>query len=96
MLTLKWRPEADADVEAIFTYIAQRNLAAATRLRNAIQACAERLPQHPYMYRRGRRADTREAVVHPNYILIYRDGIDAVEVLNVIHSRRQYPPGDEG
>ena len=70
MLTLRWRPEADADVEAIFTYIAERNFSAATKLRNAILACAERLPDHPYMYRRGRLPDTREAVVHPNYILI--------------------------
>lgn len=47
------------------------------------------------MYRRGRLPDTREAVVHPNYILIYQVGIDSVEVLNVIHSRRQYPPADD-
>jgi len=44
------------------------------------------------MYRRGRLPDTREAVEHPNYILIYEVGIVAVEVLNVIHSRRGYPP----
>jgi len=29
---------------------------------------------------------------HHDYALIYQVGIDAVEVLNVIHSRRQYPP----
>lgn len=48
------------------------------------------------MYRTGRIPGTREAVVHPNYILIYQVGIDSVEVLNVIHSRREYPPaGDQ-
>jgi len=36
-------------------------------------------------------AGTREAVVHPNYILIYRVLDDRVEVVNVVHARQQYP-----
>ena len=48
------------------------------------------------MYRAGRIRGTREAVVHPNYILIYRVGSDAVEIVNVIHSRQQYPPEPTG
>ena len=43
------------------------------------------------MYRPGRAPGTREAVVHPNYILIYEVGADAVEVMRVIHARREYP-----
>ena len=30
-------------------------------------------------------------VSHPNYILIYRVTTVAVEILNVVHSRQQYP-----
>lgn len=56
-----------------------------------IEACAERLPQFPYMYRAGRFAGTREAVAHPNYILIYRVTTQAVEILAVVHARREYP-----
>ena len=63
----------------------------AMRLQARFEECAERLTAHPFMYRSGRVAGTREAVAHPNYILIYKVGADAVEVLNVIHSRRQYP-----
>jgi toxin ParE1/3/4 len=33
---------------------------------------------------------TREAVVHPNYILVYRVG-ECIEVLAVLHARQQYP-----
>ncbi len=44
------------------------------------------------MHRTGRLPGTREAVVHPNYILVYRVGSDVVEVVNVLHSRQQYPP----
>lgn len=47
------------------------------------------------MHRPGRIIGTREAVVHPNYILVYEVGIDAVEVMSVVHSRRQYPPESE-
>jgi len=91
VLTLVWRDGARADVRAIFDYIAERDLAAAVRLREAIHACAERLPAHPLMYRPGRVDGTREAVVHPNYILVYRVTGEAVEILNVVHTRRQYP-----
>ena len=91
MLSLIWRDSARADVRAIFTYIADRNVSAAERLCATIEACAERLPEHPYLYRPGRVEGTREAVVHPNYILIYRVTADAVEILNVLHTRRQYP-----
>ena len=91
MLTLIWRDSAREDVRAIFNYIAERNTAAAAKLRDAIVACAERLPEHPFMYWPGRAEGTREAVVHPNYILVYRVTAEAVEIVNVIHTRRRYP-----
>lgn len=47
------------------------------------------------MYRPGRLPGTREAVVHPNYVLVYQVGSDSVEIVNVLHSRQQYPPEAE-
>ena len=44
------------------------------------------------IYREGRVPGTREIVVHPNYVLIYRIGTDAVWIVNVLHSARQFPP----
>lgn len=85
------QPSALDELETIFTYIADRNLPAAERIYAAIEACAERLPDQPYLYRPSRIAGTREAVVHPNYILIYRVGFDAVEIVNVVHARRVFP-----
>jgi toxin ParE1/3/4 len=64
----------------LFSNIAERDRAAADRLIEAIEACAERLPKHPHMYRPGRISGTREAVVHPNYILIYRVTAESVNV----------------
>lgn len=93
-VSLIWRETALDDLDVIVEYIALRDFGAANKLQATIEACAERLVDHPYLYRTGRIAGTREAVVHPNYVLVYRVGADAVEVVNVIHSRRQYPPGE--
>jgi toxin ParE1/3/4 len=90
-LTLAWRARALEDLETIIDYIAERNFSAALHLQSAIERCAERLPEHPYLYRPGRIDGTREAVVHPNYILIYRVGGDSVEIVNVVHARTNYP-----
>lgn len=43
------------------------------------------------MYRPGREPGTREAVVHPNYIMIYRVTTEAVEIVNILHARQRYP-----
>lgn len=60
-------------------------------MRLLFEQSAERLPDRPYAYRPGRVDGTREMVVHPNYILVYRVGSDAIYVLSVIHTRRRYP-----
>lgn len=93
-MKLIWRPEAEADVEAIFNYIAERNERAARDLRERINGIAERLTETPYLFRRGRIPGTREAVIHPNYIVIYEVGTETVEIVGVIHARRRYPPDD--
>ena len=90
-MKLVWRAGALDDLEAIISYIADRNAAAAERLHAAIEACAEGLREHPFLYRPGRIDGTREAVVHPNYILIYEVGNDRVTITAVVHSRQQYP-----
>ncbi|WP_137897502.1 type II toxin-antitoxin system RelE/ParE family toxin [Sphingomonas sp. 2SG] len=90
-LSVIWDPDARADLYEITSYIADRNPAAATRIGLALQHAADRLPDHPYIHRPGRIAGTREAIVHPNYILVYRVSIHAIEVLAVLHARQHYP-----
>lgn len=60
-------------------------------MQSLAEACAERLAKHPFLYRAGRIPGTREALIHPNYLLVYRVTADAVEIVNVLHSRQQYP-----
>lgn len=91
MTRLIWRARALDDLETIIGYIAERNLPASERLQAAIEACAETLTRQPLAFRPGRIDGTREAVVHPNYILIYRVAGDAAEIVNVVHARQRYP-----
>jgi toxin ParE1/3/4 len=88
---LVWRVSALDDLAAIIGYITDRNLPAAERLEAAIDAIAQTLTAHPLAFRPGRVAGTREAVVHPNYILIYRVTVETVEIVSVVHARQRYP-----
>ena len=75
----------------IIDYIEQRNAAVAQNLYAAIVQSAENLPLMPYLFRPGRVPGTRELVVHPNYIVVYQVGSDAIDILRILHSRQQYP-----
>jgi plasmid stabilization system protein ParE len=90
-MNLVWGAQALDDLDQIIAYIAERHGPAAERLHAAIEACAEGLCERPFLYPPGRVPGTREALVHPNYILIYEVGAEAVKVLAVVHSRQQYP-----
>lgn len=65
-MQLIWRESALDDLDVIVDYVGQRNFPAALRLKEAAEACAERLTEHPYMFRAGRVPGTREALIHPN------------------------------
>jgi len=90
MLSLLWHPEALEDLRTIIDFIETRNPATVRRIGDAIRSAADQLPAHPYAYRPGRVPGTREAVVHPNYILIYRVA-EVIEVMAVFHAREQFP-----
>ena len=90
-MNLIWLPAARRDLETIIQYIADHDVDAAQRLKLLIEETAERLADHPFMYRPGRVPGTREAVVHPNYILIYHVTAEAVEIISLVHARQEYP-----
>ena len=92
-MKVRWRPAAEADRDGIIDHIAQDNPVAAIDLGDAIDRRVAELPKHPKLYRVGRVKGTREMVVHPNYIVVYRIVRSAIEILRVLHSARQWPPG---
>lgn len=91
-MRLAWTRPANLDRKAIREYIAQDNPAAAIALDELISNKAEQLVDFPEIGRPGRVAETRELVVHRNYILIYDRIGDTVRVLRVLHAARQWPP----
>ncbi|TGN97586.1 type II toxin-antitoxin system RelE/ParE family toxin [Burkholderia sp. USMB20] len=90
---LHWNPKAYEDRAAIMDYIGEDDPQAAIELDELLEQRAAALPARAELYRQGRVAGTRELVVAPNYVLVYRirpaDGI--VEILRVLHARRQWP-----
>lgn len=90
-MKLVWLESALEDQDAILDYIAEHNEAAADKLQSTIEACAKRLLDYPLMYPAGRASGTREALAHANYVLVYRVTDDVVEIVRLVHTRRQYP-----
>lgn len=80
-----------ADRGAIMEYIAQDNPSAAIDLDLEFETKAENARQRPRLYKPGRVKGTREIVVRPNYVMVYRVTGDLVEVLRVLHSAQQWP-----
>lgn len=91
-MKVQWRPAAKADRDAIFDYIAQDNPRAALELDEDFMAKAATAAQRPKLYRAGRARGTREIVVRPNYVMIYRIEADGITILRVLHAARQWPP----
>lgn len=91
-MRLVWSVPAQADLRDILSLVADHDMALAESLGTGIQLCVEGLADHPYAHPPGRVPGTREALVHPNYGLAYRIGEDMVEVVGVIHTRREFPP----
>lgn len=89
--TLEWHPKARADLLEIITYIAADNPDAAQALKNEIEMKALALRRHPRLYRPGRVTGTREMVVRPNYLVVYREAIKKITILRVLHAAQQWP-----
>ncbi len=89
-MEIRWRPAALRRLAEILDYISDYNETAADSLSDAIERAISHLPQHPHLYRPGRVTGTREIVVHPNYIVVYRV-TTAIEIVTVLHARREYP-----
>lgn len=92
MAAIRWSDEAGRDLVEVLDFIAQESPAAADRMQARFSQAVKNLRDHPLIYREGRVSGTREIVVHPNYVLIYRIAIDAVWIVNVLHTARRYPP----
>lgn len=92
MLPIQWTEEAKTDLFTLITFIAQDNVHAAEAMLQRIEEAILPAAEHPYIFRAGRVAGTREVIAHPNYVVVYRVLTDYIQILNVLHSRQAYPP----
>jgi len=91
-MKIRWMRRATAALTSIHDHIATDNPAAAAALRDrALDFVETTLARHPSIGRPGRVAGTRESVIHPSYILVYRVTGETVEILTVRHAARRWP-----
>lgn len=90
-MKLTWSVQSLADREAIMDYISRDDPLAAISLDDEFEACADLACLHPEMHRTGRVPGTREIVVHPHYVMIYRVINNGLNVLRVLHTSHLWP-----
>ena len=91
-MRLEWRPHALADLDDIHEPISRDQPAAAASVADRIIGASELLRVQPRLGRLGRAPSTRElAVARTPYLLIYRDQVEAVTILRVLHGAQNWP-----
>lgn len=91
-MRVTWTPEAEQDRADIWDYIAADDLGAAASLDALFDETAARLSTHPEMGKQGMVPGTRELIPHASYRLVYEVDADAVWILALVHTARQWPP----
>ncbi len=90
MLPIVRTDRADEDLIAIWSGIAAENPAAADRVLDAIERRWRQLAQYPYSgVARDDIANGIRHLVNGQYLTLYRINDDAVEILRVLHGRRE-------
>jgi len=90
---LRWTRRALADLDRIALRIATDKPLAAVEFVADLRRSVGRLSAFPLLGRAGALDDTRELVVHRNYLVTYRLLGDEVQVLQVWHVARNRPRG---
>jgi addiction module RelE/StbE family toxin len=91
-MNLLWTRPARADRREIYEFIAADNVRAARKMDLIFAEKAEILTRFPEVGRPGRVPGTQELLAHRHYFLIYRIRGDAVQILRLLHTSRQWPP----
>jgi toxin ParE1/3/4 len=88
-MKLVWSRFADSDLIGIWHSIATDSEKSADATLDRIQARAEALIEFPKMgqLRKGRQKDIRQ-LVEGDYLIFYRVADDYIEILRVLHGRR--------
>ncbi len=90
-MQLVWKPMALEDRERIFDWLSAQNVQAAIALDDEFDLFSERVCIDPLIYRESRVAGLREAVIRPNYIMIYQIRDVELHIVRIIHTAQRWP-----
>ncbi|MBL8296044.1 MAG: type II toxin-antitoxin system RelE/ParE family toxin [Bryobacterales bacterium] len=92
-MRLRWTTPAIDDLTQICDFTRERfGEAQARRAAIGLYEAADSLKAMPQRGRKGRKAGTREIIAsNLPFIIVYRVGQDAVEILRILHGARQWP-----
>lgn len=89
------RPQADADLDSIWSYIAADNVKAADSLIARIGSVFEMLVQNPLAGRvRGELAQGLRSFAVANYVIFYNPQPDGIEIVRVMNGRQDIDADD--
>ncbi|MDP2266805.1 MAG: type II toxin-antitoxin system RelE/ParE family toxin, partial [Thiobacillus sp.] len=83
---------AQQDRADVWDYIAADNPHAAALMDELFSDAATSLAENPKLGRTGKITGTRELIPHESYCLVYEIESEAVWVLALVHTARQWPP----
>jgi toxin ParE1/3/4 len=92
-MKVRWTRRALADLDHIAERIAADKPAAAEEFVLAVSSKVGQLQIMPLMGRTGAYQDTRELVVHKNYLVTYRLHASDIQILQIWHVARNHPRG---
>jgi toxin ParE1/3/4 len=90
-MQVNWTKRASDNLEKILAHIAQDNFIASKKFLSETRRKISNIETFPLFGRSGIVPDTRELVIHENYILYYRVQNGKVNILRVLHVKRKYP-----
>ena len=83
---IRWLPPAENSLLGFVDFIAEDKPEAAALFAGQVRAAVSSLATLRHRARAGRVATTRELVVHPNYIVVYRVTAETVDILRIRHA----------
>ncbi|WP_375609415.1 MULTISPECIES: type II toxin-antitoxin system RelE/ParE family toxin [unclassified Bartonella] len=92
MLPVVWLSSVRDDLRQILLTFLAKIHSLACRMKRFLEASVLPLAEHPYLYKKsGKVSGLREIVAHPNYLILYRVAANQIEIVAVVHARREFP-----
>ena len=90
-MRIKWSNFARLQYIEQISYISERNLSAAIKIKDKIRTATDKLLIHPEIGRKGRCEGTRELVVFGTpVIIVYTIVKQVIYIVSVLHSAQDY------